>query len=59
MQILIKKKLKKLAIEVCMIALFVPRLSVNAIEQNVAQSVRIQYETYIIIMNKTPHGQVV
>ncbi len=30
-----------------MIALFVPRLPVNAIEQNVAQSVRIQYETYI------------
>ena len=47
MQILVKKKLKKLAIGVCMIALFVPRLSVNAIEQNVAQSVRIQYETYI------------
>lgn len=47
MLILVKRAFKGLLIGICMTALFIPQLQINATEQNSAQSVRVLYETYI------------
>lgn len=47
MLILVKRVFKGLLIGICMTALFIPQLQINATEQNSAQSVRVLYETYI------------